>query len=52
MNSGVVELILNVAKAKEEAMLAKNLGPGKKKRNILDVPKLEDANDAGTRKAE
>ena len=49
MNSGVVELVLNVAQAKEEAKMARNLGPGKKKAKLLGVPKLEDANQAGTR---
>mgnify|MGYP003944514867 CR=1 FL=1 len=48
----MVDLILNVAKAEEEAMLAKQLGPGKKKSRLLGIPKLEDANDAGTRHAE
>ena len=49
MSSGVVELILQVAQAKEEAKMARNLGPGKKKAKLLGVPKLEDANKAGTR---
>ncbi len=50
--SGVIESIVTVAKAKEEAKLAKTLGPGKKKSKLLGVPKLEDANLAGTRNAE
>ena len=29
--------------------MARNLGPGKKKAKLLGVPKLEDANKAGTR---
>lgn len=49
MTSGVVELVLKVAQAKEEAKMARNLGPGKKKAKLLGVPKLEDANMAGTR---
>ena len=31
--------------------MAKDLGPGRKKSRLLGVPKLEDANDAGTRKS-
>jgi hypothetical protein len=44
LNSGIVENIVTVAKAKEEAKLAKTLGPGKKKVKLLGIPKLEDAN--------
>jgi len=40
-----------VAKAKEEAKMAKQLG-GKKKQKLIGIPKLEDANNAGTRTAE
>ena len=50
--SGVIESIVTVAKAKEEAKLAKTLGPGKKKAKLLGIPKLEDANLAGTRNGE
>jgi DNA topoisomerase II len=42
--SGIIESIVSVAKAKEEAKLAKTLGPGKKKSKLLGIPKLEDAN--------
>jgi len=52
LDSGVVEVILKVAEAKEQAMMAKQLGPGRKKSKLLGIPKLEDANDAGTRLAE
>jgi DNA topoisomerase-2 len=52
LSSGVIESIVTVAKAKEEAKMAKTLGPGKKKVKLLGVPKLEDANLAGTRNAE
>lgn len=52
LNSGVVNSIVSVAKAKEEAKMAKALGPGKKKAKLLGIPKLEDANNAGTRHAE
>lgn len=47
--SGIVDLVLKVAQAKEEAKMARDLGPGKKKAKLLGVPKLEDANQAGTR---
>jgi DNA topoisomerase-2 len=49
--SGVVDLVLKVAQAKEEAKMAKDLGPGKKKQKLLGIPKLEDANLAGTRQS-
>ena len=49
LESGVVETILTVANAKEEAKMARELGPGKKKQRLLGIPKLEDANDAGGR---
>lgn len=49
--SGVVDLILKVAEAKELAKMAKDLGPGKKKSKLLGIPKLEDANLAGTRQS-
>ena len=50
--SGVIEAIISVAKAKEEAKMARTLGPGKKKVKLLGIPKLEDANLAGTKHAE
>lgn len=49
--SGVIDSIVSVAKAKEEAKMAKTLGPGKKKSKLIGIPKLEDANLAGTRNA-
>ena len=49
LSSGVVDLVLKVAQAKEEAKMARDLGPGKKKAKLLGVPKLDDANLAGTR---
>lgn len=49
LNSGIVELIMVVAQAKEQAQLAKSLGPGKKKQKLFGIPKLEDANLAGTK---
>ena len=52
LDSGIVEAILTIAKAKEEAKMARQLKPGQKKSKLFGVPKLEDANDAGTRNAE
>lgn len=51
LQSGIVESIVSVAKAKEEAKLARNLNTGKKKTKLMGIPKLEDANDAGGRNA-
>ena len=50
--SGIIESIVSVAKAKEEAKLQKTLGPGKKKSKLIGIPKLEDANMAGTKHGE
>ena len=52
LDSGVVETILTVANAKEEAKMARDLGAGKKKQRILGIPKLDDANEAGGRRAD
>ena len=52
MDSGVVDLVLRVANAKEEAKLQRSLKPSGKKSKLLGIPKLEDANDAGTRFAD
>lgn len=49
--SGIVESIVSVAKAREEAKMAKNLNKGGKQKKLVGVPKLEDANDAGGRLA-
>jgi len=51
LDSGIVESILSVAKAREEAKMVKQM-VGKKKSKLIGIPKLEDANDAGTRNAE
>ena len=51
LNSGIIDNIVMVAKAKEEAKLGK-MGGGKKKVKLYDVPKLEDANLAGTKNGE
>jgi DNA topoisomerase-2 len=50
--SGIIESIVSVAKAKEEAKLAKTLGQGRKKQKLIGIPKLEDANLAGTKNGE
>ncbi|CDW75314.1 dna gyrase topoisomerase a subunit family protein [Stylonychia lemnae] len=52
ISSGIIESIVTVAKAKEEAKMAKNLNQGKKKTKLMGIPKLEDANDAGGRHAQ
>lgn len=52
MDSGVVELIQQVAMAKEEAKMNRALAGGKKKSKLLGIAKLEDANKAGTRDSE
>jgi DNA topoisomerase-2 len=49
LESGIVENILRVAEAREEAKMAKALGGGKKKSKLIGIPKLEDANEAGTK---
>jgi DNA topoisomerase-2 len=51
LKSGVVETVLHVAKAKEEAKMQRALGKGMKKTR-LGIPKLEDANKAGTRESQ
>lgn len=50
LKSGIVESILSIAKVREEAKMAKQL-VGKKKVKLIGIPKLEDANDAGSRNA-
>lgn len=46
---GVIQNIVDLAQAKENIDLKKKLGQqGKKKQRLLGVPKLEDANLAGT----
>lgn len=47
IKSGIVEQVLNWAKYKEQKDLNKH--SGKKQSKLKDVPKLEDANDAGTK---
>ena len=51
LDSGIVESILAISNARENAKLAK-IGGAKKKVKLLGIPKLEDANEAGSRNAE
>ena len=48
--SGIVDLVLNTAAAREQAKIGKQL-KGAKKDKLLGIPKLEDANWAGTRRS-
>ncbi|XP_034171791.2 DNA topoisomerase 2 isoform X1 [Osmia lignaria lignaria] len=48
--TGIVEAILTWAKFKADSQLQK-LGPKSKQRKLQGIPKLEDANDAGTAKS-
>lgn len=48
--SGIVESVLSWAKHKEETELKKK-GAGKKQAKLKGIPKLEDANEAGTKNA-
>lgn len=50
LDSGIVNTIVSIAEAKDKAKL-KNMAGGKKKR-VLGVEKLDDANWAGTGKSE
>lgn len=50
LKSGIMDLILNWAKAKEAVDMKKNVKSSSAAR-LFDIPKLEDANDAGTRKS-
>lgn len=47
---GIVEAVLTWAKFKADSQLQK-LGPKSKQRKLQGIPKLEDANDAGTNKS-
>jgi DNA topoisomerase-2 len=51
INSGILDSIVTMAKAKEKAMMHQNLR-GHKRTRLLGIPKLEDANWAGTRNAD
>lgn len=48
--TGIVEAVLTWAKFKADSQLQK-LGPKSKQRKLQGIPKLEDANDAGTNKS-
>jgi DNA topoisomerase-2 len=47
-NSGITDNILHFAKLKSEAQMSRAVG-GTKKSKISGIPKLDDANEAGTR---
>jgi len=47
--SGIVDQVINLVKMKEQSLLKKT--DGKKTNKILGIPKLEDANWAGTKKS-
>ncbi|EAR83749.1 DNA topoisomerase IV (macronuclear) [Tetrahymena thermophila SB210] len=51
LGTGIIEQIVSQAKARQNAKLAKTLKGGKKGR-ITGIPKLDDANDAGTARSE
>ena len=51
MNTGLIEQILIIAEAKENAILAKTLS-AKKRRKLIGLKKLEDANMAGSKNSE
>lgn len=48
---GIVDTVIGIAKAKEMGKLAKLTG-GQKKSKLTGIPKLEDANEAGTKNSE
>ena len=50
INFGIIEQVINFIKIKEE-MQIKKLTDGKKLNNIKGIPKLEDANWAGSKKS-
>ena len=50
-NSGIIEAVISLAKAKEDSKLAKTM-KGTKSSRILGISKLEDANNAGSRFSE
>ena len=51
LKTNIINQIVLQAKAKEQAKMAKTL-TGQKKSRLLGIPKLEDANDAGTKNSE
>ena len=48
LNSGIVDTILKVAQAKEEAKMGRAIS-GKKQNKLFGIPKLDDANLAGSK---
>merc|ERR1719420_74161 len=52
MKSGIVEAILDWAKAKQKVDLGRKMKASGHATRILGIPKLEDANDAGTKNSE
>ena len=51
MKSNIVQNILIQAKARDQMKMSKQLS-GKKEKRLVGIPKLEDANEAGSRNAE
>jgi len=51
LRTGIVDDIYNEARQKELTKLAKMTG-GQKKAKLIGIPKLEDANEAGTRNSD
>ena len=52
LSSPIVEQVVESIEARQNAQLKRALGTGgKKKRQLFDVPKLEDANAAGTERS-
>lgn len=52
INTGIIDIVLQWAKAKESIDLKKKMKSSGCRTRILDVPKLEDANLAGTKNSE
>ena len=48
---GIVEEVIRVAKGRQQASLFKQVGGKKGKRQLLSIPKLEDAHNAGSKDA-
>jgi len=47
--SDLIEAVTQAAQIKEQLELRKKMGTSKKKQRLIGIPKLEDANDAGTK---
>ncbi|CAB9530088.1 DNA topoisomerase 2 top-2 [Seminavis robusta] len=48
---GIIEEVVNVAKGRQQAQLLKEVGGKKTRRQLLSIPKLEDAHKAGSHDA-